>query len=132
MLRFVIMTGLLSALITAIVLAGVNSGFFHRPSFFREVVVFLGASTIGLYWFTTHRMGTSGQDFIKIYLGATVLRILFFGGFIFAIIQLDPSGAIGNTVLFLLSYFLFTILEVIVLFLQINSQKSLKSGQKDL
>ncbi len=107
---------MLTALITLIVIAGFHAGTFPLPSFFREIVIFLSLSTVGLYWFTIQRISGQPDDFIKIYLGATVLRILFFGGFIFTVIRLDPAGAVGNTVLFLFCYFLFTILEVVVLY----------------
>jgi hypothetical protein len=131
-LRFITMTALLTAIITATVLIGVNKGVFLQPSFFREIVIFLCLSTVGLYWFTVERMEGKPEDFVKIYLGATVLRILFFGGFIFTVMQLDTAGAIENTVFFLVSYFLFTILEVVVLFWKIKSPKTPKTAQKDL
>ena len=72
------------------------------------------------------------DDFIKIYLGATVLRILFFGAFILLVILLDTSGADENALFFLACYLLFTALEVVVLFREINSGKNEKAGQKGL
>ena len=114
-----------------VVTVGAEDGTFESPSYYREIISFVALSTVALYWFTTQKMGMEASNFVKIYLGATVLRILFFGGFIFTIIQLDPSGARGNASLFLVCYFLFTILEVVVLFREINSRKSSGSGQKD-
>jgi hypothetical protein len=112
-------------------MGGVEKGAFELPSYYQEIISFIALSTMALYWFTTRKMGMEASDFVKIYLGATVLRILFFGGFIFTIIQLDPSSARGNASIFLVCYFLFTILEVVVLFKELNSRKSAGSGQKD-
>jgi hypothetical protein len=112
-------------------MVGVEKGTFELPTYYQEIISFIALSTMALYWFTTRKMGMASSDFAKIYLGATVLRILFFGGFIFAIIQLDPSSARGNASLFLVCYFLFTILEVVVLFKELNSRKSSGGGQKD-
>lgn len=76
-------------------------------------------------------MGQRPEDFVKIYLGITVLRILFFGLFILAIIFIDQPGAHGNVLLFLISYFLFTTLEVSALFLKISAQKPTNRDRKE-
>ena len=116
----------LGLLLAGCVRAGPWLEWFTRPSFSNEIIIFLTLSTTGLYGFVTRQRGLHPADFVKIYLGATVLRILFFGGFIFALIRLDASGAWKNATLFLVSYFLFTTLEVLILFKQINSQKPSK------
>jgi len=131
LLRFAILTVMLSAFIAISVIWGSTAGSFIIPSYCYEIIFFLGLSTLGLFGFTVRRINIAAADFVRIYLGATVLRILFFGGFIFTVIFLDPPGAQGNAILFLVSYFLFTILEVIVLLNEINTKKSLRNGQKD-
>lgn len=75
------------------------------------------------------RLGVRPTDFVTIYLGTTVLRILLFGAFIFVVIRLDKAGAWRNATLFLVCYFLFTAVEVLTLFYQINSPK--KGVRKD-
>lgn len=87
---------------------------------------------LGLYFFTSRNLSVHPQSFVKIYLGMTVLRILFFGVFIFMVIKIDPFGARQNAILFLLSYLLFTVLEVIVLFRKIDSKKRSKLDEKGL
>lgn len=117
------MTVLLAFLVLGFALAGSGWGWFTRPSFFSEIIIFLALSTVALYWFTTRKVNLQPDDFVKIYLGATVLRILFFGGFIFSVIILDKVGAEENALFFLVCYFLFTAQEVLVLFRQINAGK---------
>ncbi len=117
------MAFLLAFLILGFVLAGSGRAWFTRPSFFIEIILFLALSTIALYWFTTRKINLQPDEFVKIYLGATVMRILFFGGFIFTVIMLDKLGAKENALLFLVCYFLFTALEVMVLYRQINARR---------
>lgn len=115
----------------AFMTVGSRQEWFSMPSFFLEIIIFLALSTIVLCWVITVTLKQHPEDFVKVYLVATVLRIVVFGGFIFLIIILDRSGARRNGVLFLGSYFLFTALEVAILLQQINSQKGAKGGQKD-
>jgi len=49
-----------------------------------------------------------------------VLKMLTYAGFILVIIFSDKSGAMGNAVLFLVAYLLFTGLEVGFLFPAVN------------
>lgn len=129
MLRFISLTVLMALIIAGFVMVGSRSGWVARPSFTNEIIFFTLLSTVGLYTLTVRWFTVRPENFVKIYLGTTVLRILFFGVFIFILIRLDKLGSWRNSTLFLVCYFLFTALEVLVLFFQINSRK--KKGQKD-
>ena len=131
MLRFTLLAILLAAVLIAAVKAGITWGWFQRPGFDTEIIVFMTVSHIGLYSTITRQLNQRPELFVKIYLGATVLRILFFGVFVFAIIWLDPTTATQNALLFLLSYFLFTSLEVSALFIAVINQKPTNLGQKE-
>ena len=130
MLRFV----LLATVMALLALGGVYGCNYlewtHLPSATWEIVICMFIVHVGLYHFVTRQIERRPGDFVKIYLGITVLRILFFGAFIFAIILLDSSGAHENVVLFLVCYFLFTTLEVSALFSKINHEKPAKLDQK--
>lgn len=132
MKRFVILTLITAGIIVFGVVFGVSQRYFSSPSFFKEIIIFLAFSNILLYSFSKQKANEAPTDFIKIYLGSTVLKILFFGAFIFTVMRMDMPGASGNTALFLISYFVFTILEITILFLEINSQNSPNRRQKDL
>ena len=123
MVKLTLLAVLLGLTIFSFVTAGQGMGWFIRPSFSGTIIIFLALATILLYRFTIRKLGYRPEDFVKIYLGTTVLRILFFGGFIFTLIILHRPGARGNASLFLVSYFLFTALEVAILFRQVNSKK---------
>lgn len=89
-------------------------------------------SNLALHGAALRTMNKAPEDFIRVYLIATVLRILFFGTFIYVVILMDRPGVVENTAFFLLCYFLFTALEVFALFRQINAQKQSREGQKRL
>jgi drug/metabolite transporter (DMT)-like permease len=110
---------------------GVSNLWFDLPSFTNEIIALLAISHVGMYSIITRQLGQRPEDFVKIYLGSTVLRILFFGLFIFVIIRIDPVSASRNAVLFLITYFLFTGLEVVALYAAVNSQKPTNTGQKE-
>ena len=105
-------------------------GLIAPPSFTLEIVTFLLLSTIVVYMVIVRRLSVRPTDFVIIYLGTTVMRILLFGAFIFFVIRFDKAGAWRNATLFLVCYFLFTAAEVLTLFFQINSLK--KGNQKDV
>jgi hypothetical protein len=125
------MTLLLVFLIAGFTATGASLGWFGMPSFFTEILIFFGLFNSVLYWILARKQAVDPADFVKIYLGVTVLRLLIFGGFIYALILLDKPGAPKNALFFLIGYFLFTLQEVWTLFRKIDAQKMLKSGQKD-
>ncbi len=130
MLRFICIAVLLGLMILGFVTTASRFEWIARPSFANEIVGFLLISTIVLYRVVVRGLGLRPQDFVRIYLGTTVLRILFFGAFIFVVIRFDKVGAWRNATLFLVSYFLFTTLEILALFFRVNSPR--KGGQKDI
>ncbi len=129
MLRFIFIAVLLALMILGFVMTTSKLGLIAPPSFAIEIVSFLLLSTTVLYMVIVRRLGVRPADFVIIYLGTTVLRILLFGAFIFVVIRLDKAGAWRNAALFLVCYFLFTAAEVLSLFFQVNSLK--KGNQKE-
>jgi len=131
MLRFTVLIILFAAALFMAVQQGVSIGWFEHPTFTNEIIAMLAISHLGLYAIITRQLDGRPEDFVKIYLGSTVLRILFFGLFIFVVIWLDRTSASRNAVLFLISYFLFTCLEVVALYIAVNGQKPTNRGQKE-
>lgn len=132
MIRFIIQVLTLAAALVGLASLGSSQGWFDYPSYTLEIVIFLAAAHLGGYCVVIRQLNQRPEDFVKIYLGLTVLRILFFGIFIFAVIKLDAQQDAGNALFFLVSYFLFTALEVIALFQVVNGKTPTKTGQKGL
>lgn len=131
MWRFVLLAVGLSALLYGGVMFGTDRGWFEKPSFSEEIVLFLAVTHLGLFSFISRQVNQRPEDFVKIYLGATVLRILFFGLFIFLIIRMDPPVSTANALFFLVGYFLFTGAEVSALYRVVSRREPTSRGQKE-
>lgn len=130
-IRFFLLVFGLAALLYAGVEGAARQGWFERPSYSDEIILFLGLAHLGLFLFVVRQLDNRPEDFVKIYLGSTVLRILFFGLFIFLVIRLDAAAGPSNALFFLVCYFLFTGLEVAALYPVVSDRKPAKQGQKE-
>lgn len=121
----------LSALLYAGQAWGVSQGWFPRPTYSDEIILFLALAHLGLFGFVLRQLDARPEDFVKIYLGSTVLRIFFFGLFIFLVLRMDPVSGPSNALFFLVCYFLFTGLEVGALYPVVSKRNPAKQGQKE-
>lgn len=128
MLRFTLLTLTLVLVIAAFLVMGSQWAWYSTPSYSFEILFFFTLTNVGLFWFISTKVQKQPDAFVGIYLGATVIRILFFGGFILVVIRLDTDGATKNALFFLICYCLYTALEIGMLYHQI---KSAGKGQKD-
>lgn len=116
MFRFILFVLALSLALAGGTWLGVEQGYFRMPTFAFEIIGFLAFANIVGYGLVERRLSAHPQDFVTIYLGATVLRLLTFAMFIALVIWLSPESDKENTLLFLVSYLLFTVLEVVALY----------------
>lgn len=117
MLKFFLTTCAIGAVLITSVYLGNNQGWMVKPSCVWETVLFPALSTLLVFWFLTR---FANNSFIQAYLASIVFKLLVNGGFILIIIFLDRSEAAANAVLFILSYFVFTALEIGFLFNKFN------------
>lgn len=64
--------------------------------------------------------------FVRMYLFMMALKLLAFGAFVVVIILLDKPAAKGNIVFFIITYILFTALEVGFLYKRISTKNNVK------
>lgn len=105
----------ISLLLTAIILGAFTwlasqRGLFPQPSFFLTTLIFLTFGT-GLIFIYLYK-ATKPDFFILLYLLTMVLKLLAYCGYNLVIILKDKAGAIPNVVLFMVTYFVFTALEI--------------------
>jgi hypothetical protein len=131
MVRFFLLVLGLAALLYGGLAAAVSQGWFPRPSYSDEIILFLALAHLGLFGFVLRQLDARPEDFVKIYLGSTVLRIFFFGLFIFLVLRMDTVSGPSNALFFLVCYFLFTGLEVAALYPVVSKRKPSKQGQKE-
>jgi hypothetical protein len=118
MLIFVALMVLLSAAILGVVYL---SGWFAVvPSYTTEIVALLALTTLVIFYYLLNWSQSKGQMFTQFYLLSIAVKLVAYGAFIAIIVVTDPTMAVGNTVLFLASYILFTFLEVLFLFRKVN------------
>ncbi|HEX8041007.1 MAG TPA: hypothetical protein VF490_17765 [Chryseosolibacter sp.] len=87
------------------------------PSFLYQttLVVALFTSIIFIYLFRAQR----GDYFVRLYLLSMVVKLLGFLAYNVIIVIEDPAGAVGNVLYFLLLYFIFTAVEIGLLYRKI-------------
>jgi hypothetical protein len=117
MQRFYVALLFLTLLMCGAVEVGYQQAWFNRPSFAWEIIVILALFT-GFIFFKLNK--TQSQNFAQIYLLTIVLKILFGGILIAFILFMDAQMAVENALVFIISYLLFTSLEVFFLFRKIN------------
>jgi hypothetical protein len=54
--------------------------------------------------------------FVILYLATLVIKLMAFGAYIFIVVLEDATGAVHNAVFFMISYLVFTFLEVSFLY----------------
>jgi hypothetical protein len=108
-------TGLVTYII---VLTGVSNLWFSRPSLTVEIIIVNVLITSGIYgWLSrTH----APPLFVNSYLLSIVMKLIFYSFLLLMLRLTSPQTLYANAVLVLACYFIFTILEVAVLFLKVG------------
>ena len=95
---------------------GVSAQWFSEPSLALVIVGLNIIVTSVLYRGLYKVQGT--PLFINGYLLSIVLKLVFYSGLLLTIRIVTPNFLTGNAILLMFCYFIFTILEVVVLFLR--------------
>jgi hypothetical protein len=119
-----ILIGVTLALWGALYLAQNQQWIVEYPSFTIEILIFMLIGT--LINFRYLERVDSPELFVRLYLFMMALKLLAFGAFVVAIILLDRAGAKGNIVFFIITYLIFTGLEVAFLYQKIAEQNRSK------
>lgn len=110
LLKFFIALIFTAIVIGGIVELGVYEGLFDKPSFFLKTLIFLTAITLIIYLYL-YKVNKP-DFFLQLYLLTMVVKLLAYCVYNFIMITKDRSAAIGNVVFFMVTYFIFTALEI--------------------
>ena len=88
------------------------------PSFFFQTLIFLVFST-GMIYAYLHKAATPGF-FVQLYLLTMAVKLLAYGAYNLIVILQDRPGAGENVVFFMITYCLFTVLEIVFLYRKIT------------
>ena len=122
MLKFLFYLFLLTALVVAGLYVGHLQGFFPIPTYSWEIIFYMAFSTAVVVNILHKKSGP--VLFTQLYLFTIVIKILTGSMVILTIIFLDRQGDFGNAALFIITYLLFTFLEVIFLYGMVNSHRT--------
>ncbi|MBL7872818.1 MAG: hypothetical protein JNM78_14470 [Cyclobacteriaceae bacterium] len=123
MLRFLISLSISTVLLLFILYAGNFFEWWFIPSFWKEIVFFLFFITLIITNYLFKVRQKQPQVFVLFYLLSISLKMIAGLGFVFFLIWETPTEVRANVSLFILSYLLFTGLEVIFLMTDANSKK---------
>lgn len=118
MTRFFIVLTVVAVVITVLTLEGAGRACFTLPSFLYGTIGLLYVVTAAIYAYLV-RINKPG-DFLQLYLLTMVAKLVVFFLYNLVMVFSDPTLALENVVLFLVTYFLFTALEVAFLYRKIG------------
>lgn len=115
MLRFVIRIVIITLLIAVITFIGSQKVWWSLPTYWLEILLFILFMTAVIYYNLNKLRGSRPEAFTQFYLLSIVLKMVAGLTLISIIVWSDPSAAIGNVTLFIVSYLILTFLEVFYL-----------------
>lgn len=119
MIRFVLSLLLCSALLLGLSHFLQRGGYLDIfPTFLIETCVFLFLSTVLIFYYLIRR---GHGAFVQLYLLTMVIKLLAYGGYnIFMILEDRPNAGL-NVGFFMITYILFTTIELVFLYRRISS-----------
>lgn len=115
MIRFLVVMILLLLLLVSILIAGARQEWWVVPSYAFEIVSIMAVFTLILYRYLHQLRNRQPDAFGSFYLLSIALKLIAGLALLGAVIWLDKSSSLGNAVVFLISYGLFTAAEVVLL-----------------
>ncbi|MGE0586955.1 MAG: hypothetical protein AB7O48_00150 [Cyclobacteriaceae bacterium] len=109
-------------LITAAVAIAVVFGYSIAPlpSFFYQSLALLLVGTGGIYFYLVDIKREKPDYFVQIYIATLFAKILAYGAYMFFVLWEDKGGAANNALFFMVTYFIFTAIEIIFLYRKVN------------
>lgn len=122
MLRFILAALTTAMLIAAVVIVGFDRGWIEeKPTFFVPTLILVTFVTIVIYTYL-YRL-KNPDSFTQFYLLLMVVKVFAFLAYNIAIVLNNRADAAPNVIFFLLTYFIFTGLEIGFLYLHVSTRK---------
>jgi len=122
LIKFILASVLVSGAIAAGVIYGVDSGWIEKqPSHYIQTLVLVAFVTIVIYGYL-YRL-KSPDSFTQFYLLLMVVKVFAFLAYNIVIVLESRENAAYNVIFFLITYFLFTGLEIAFLYFHVSSRK---------
>ena len=115
MARFVIRILAITALIALITYIGSQKVWWNLPTYWIEILVFLPFMTVVIFNYLSKLRHSQPETFTQFYLLSIVVKMVAGLVLISVIVYTNPSEAVGNVTLFIISYLILTFMEVFYL-----------------
>lgn len=96
------------------------------PSFFFQTIILLFLGAAGIYYYLVDIKKDKPRYFAQLYLLTLFVKLIAYGGYILFVLLKSPDQAAANAGVFMITYILFTTLEVGFLYRKITGKKSHK------
>ena len=116
---------LISLLMCAMMIVGVSYLIFPVfPSFFFQTIILLFLGAAGIYYYLVDIKNEKPKYFAQLYLLTLFVKLIAYGAYILFVLLKSPNQAAANAGVFMVTYILFTGLEVGFLYRKITGKKS--------
>jgi hypothetical protein len=109
---------LTALIITGCLFLGIEHGYFNRPSFFLKTLLLLVFSTSIIYTYL-YKADKPGF-FLQLYMLTMVVKLLAYCSYVLIIVRSDKTAAFSNVIFFMITYFVFTALEIGFLYKKVS------------
>jgi len=94
------------------------------PSFFFQTIILLFLGAAGIYYYLVDIKNEKPKYFAQLYLLTLFVKLIAYGAYILFVLLKSPDQAAANAGIFMVTYILFTGLEVGFLYRKITGKKS--------
>lgn len=115
-MRFILTLALVTSLLVAFYWYEVHT----LPSYFYETLILLLIGTVGLYFYLVDIKKERSEFFVQLYIATLFAKILAYGAYVLFMVWDDKAQAGDNALFFMVTYFLFTVVEIIFLYVKVS------------
>lgn len=116
---------LISLLVCAMIIVGVSYLVLPvLPSFFFQTLILLFLGAAGIYYYLVDIKNEKPKYFAQLYLLTLFVKLIAYAAYILFVLLKSPDHAAANAGVFMITYILFTGLEVGFLYKKIAGKKS--------
>lgn len=110
-----------TVLVLSILIIGTQRwGVFEQPTYFYQSLVLLATATVALYYYLIKIREERPDFFVQLYLLTIAVKLLAYGTYLGIVIWKDRPGAGANIIFFMVTYVLFTGVEIAFLWRNVS------------
>lgn len=112
---------LITLLLAALVIIGAGLAYFPvLPSFFYQTIILLFLGAAGIYYYLVDIKEEKPKYFVQLYMLTLFVKLIAYGAYILFVVWDVPDQAIENALLFMVTYAIFTGIEIGFLYRKVN------------